>query len=436
MKRTIKAGLIGFGTVGTGVAKLLLSGEKPFLRGRDFDLELVKIADLDITRDRGVTVPAGMLTTDANEILDDPNIDIVIELMGGYEPARTFTLKALRSGKSVVTANKALVARHGSELFTAALESGASYLFEASVGGGIPIIRGIVNGLNANTIQSIYGILNGTTNYILTGMARDGADYSEVLKRAQEMGFAEADPTSDVSGADTLNKMVILARLAFGADVPPSEIYCEGIENVRIQDIEYAYDLGYIVKLLAIARRHEDGRVELRVHPTFISTDSIMAYVEDEFNAVEIYGDAVGREVFYGKGAGMMPTASAVVSDSLDVAERLVTGAPSNVKRILADGEGPALAPMDELKMRYYLCFTVKDEPGVLASISKTLADVNISIASVIQIGTANGDDGKCVPLVIMTHEAREGDMQRAMKEFGTFSSISGRVQLIRVADI
>lgn len=436
MKRTVNVGLIGFGTVGTGVAKLLLGAEKPFLRGRDFDLRLVKIADLDITRDRGVALPAGMLTTDAGEILADPDIDIVIELMGGYEPARTFTLRAFRNGKSVVTANKALVARHGSELFDAALAANASYLFEASVGGGIPIIRGIVNGLNANIIQSVYGILNGTTNYILTGMARDGAEYDTALKLAQEKGFAEADPTSDVSGADTLNKIAILARLAFGADIATSDIYCEGIENVRIQDIEYAADLGYTIKLLAIARRHPDNRVEVRVHPTLVSTDSIMAYVEDEFNAVEIYGDAVGREIFYGRGAGMMPTASAVVSDAVDIAERLTTGAPSNVKAIITDGSGPALAPMDELKMRYYLCFTVKDQPGVLASISKTLADVNISIASVIQIGTADGDGDESVPLVIMTHMAREGDMQRAMREFGTFEAIGGRVQLIRVVDI
>ncbi|MHB9027407.1 MAG: homoserine dehydrogenase [Candidatus Latescibacterota bacterium] len=433
MKRTVKVGLIGFGTVGTGVAKIMLGADKPYLRGRDFDLELVKIADLDTTRDRGVSLPAGMLTADVNEIINNPDIDIVIELIGGYEPARKFTLQAFGNGKSVITANKALIAKHGSELFGAALKKNASYLFEASVGGGIPIIRGIVSGLNANSIQNVYGILNGTTNYILTGMARDGAEYSEVLARAQELGYAEADPTSDVAGHDARNKIVILARLAFGADISPADVYCEGIGNVSIQDIEYASDLGYIIKLLAIAKRHDDGRVEVRVHPTFVSTDSIMAYVEDEFNAVEIYGDAVGREVFYGKGAGMMPTASAVVSDVVDAAERLVTGAPSNVKRILTNGNGPSLVPMDELKMRYYLCFAVKDQPGVLAGITKTLADVNISIASVIQIGTSEGD---YVPLVIMTHEAREGAMQRAMREFETFDVVRGKVQLIRVEEI
>jgi len=433
MKRTVKVGLIGFGTVGTGVAKLMLGGEKLFLRGRDFDIELAKIADLDITRDRGVCLPDGILTADVSDILNNPDIDIVIELIGGYEPARKFTLLAFEQGKSVVTANKALIATHGAELFQAALRMNVSYLFEASVGGGIPIIRGIVNGLNANSIKSVYGILNGTTNYILTGMARDGAEYDEVLALAQQKGYAEADPTSDVAGHDARNKIVILARLAFGADISPGDVFCEGIENIRIQDIEYASDLGYIIKLLAIAKRHDDGRVEARVHPTFVSTESVMAYVEDEFNAVEIYGDAVGREVFYGKGAGMMPTASAVVSDVVDVAERLMTGAPTNVKCILTDGGGPELVPMEELKMRYYLCFTVKDQPGVLAVITKTLAEANISIASVIQIGTADGD---YVPLVIMTHEAREGDMQWAMREFETFDAVRGKVQLIRVEDI
>lgn len=433
MKRKVKVGLVGFGTVGTGVARLMFGSSKPFLRGRDFDLELVKIVDLDVTRDRGIALPSGVLTTDVADVLDNPDIDIVIELMGGYEPARKFTLRAFENGKSVVTANKALIAKHGGELFNAALRTNASYFFEASVGGGIPIIRGIVEGLNANSIQNVYGILNGTTNYILTGMARDGLDYNAVLAKAQALGYAEADPTADVSGKDALNKAVILARLAFGADIAPDEVYCEGIQNIRVQDIEYASDLGYIIKLLAISKRHDDGRVELRVHPTLVSTESIMAYVEDEFNAVEIYGDAVGRQIFYGKGAGMLPTASAVVSDVVTVAERLASGAPSNVKLILTDGNGPKLTPMEDLRLRYYLCFTVKDQPGVLAHIAAVLADVNISIESVIQIGTAEGD---YVPLVITTHEAREGDMQIAMEKFGRFEAVKGNVQLIRIEDI
>ena len=433
MQDTIKIGLMGFGTVGAGVAKMLLSDERPFLRGRDIHLELTRIADLDITTDRGIDVPDGMLTTHVEDILNDRDIGIVVELIGGYEPARTLSLRAFERGKSVVTANKALVARHGSELFRAAANAGVSYMFEAAVGGGIPIIRGITDGLNANNFESIYGILNGTTNYILTGMARDGADYGDVLKKAQELGYAEADPTSDVSGGDALNKIVILARLAFGASLDVDSVYCEGIENVSIQDIRYGRELGYDVKLLAIAKRHDDGRIEARVHPTLVPSDSVMATVMDEFNAVEIFGDAVGREIFYGKGAGMMPTASSVISDTVDVASRIRTGSPANVGRILADGNGPELIDVSELTMRYYLRFTVDDRPGVLAAISKVFADENISIGSVIQKGAAGGSH---IPLVIMTHEAREGDVQRAKKRFEDLDSVRESVRLIRVEEI
>ena len=433
MKNIVKIGLIGFGTVGTGVAKILLSYKKPYIRGRNFGFEMVKIADLDITADRGIALPDGMLTTDAEEVLNDPEIDIIIELIGGYEPAKSYTLKAFENGKSVVTANKALVAKYGKELFSAAAKADVSYMFEASVGGGIPIIRGIVDGLNANEIQSIFGILNGTTNYILTGMARDGSDYYEVLAKAQMLGYAEADPFSDVSGSDALNKIVILARLAFGADIDVDNVYCEGIENISIDDIKYARELGYTIKLLSIAKQHNDRRIEVRVHPTFVPSESILAYVEDEFNAVEIYGDAVGREVFYGKGAGMLPTASAVVSDIVNVASVKMTNAPTNISRIITDESGPEMIDISELKLRYYLRFMVKDQPGVLAQISKVFADQKISIESVIQKSTS---DVNHVPLVIMTHEALEGDMQKAMKEFAKFDPIKGKVQLIRVEDV
>ena len=433
MKTIVKAGLIGFGTVGTGVAKLLMGNEKQFLRGRDFKLELVKIADIDSTTNRGISLTDGFLTQNADDILNDPKIDIVIELIGGYEPARTLTLKAFENGKSVVTANKALVAKHGGELFAAADNAGVSYMFEASVGGGIPIIRGLTDGLNANKIEKIYGILNGTTNYILTGMSRDGADYAEVLASAQKLGYAEADPTSDVSGGDALNKIVILARLAFGVSLDIDDVYCEGIESIGIQDIEYAEDLGYAVKLLAIAKSHDDKRVEVRVHPTLVHSDSIMAYVEDEFNAVEIYGDAVGREIFYGKGAGMMPTASAVVSDCVDIAERCITVRRCENKRLYAEDDVRGLIGIEELSLRYYLRFTVKDQAGVLAQISGIFAEENISISSVIQIGTSDSD---YVPLVIMTHKAFEGDMQRAMRRFEQLDVVKGNVQLIRVEEL
>ncbi len=430
MKKAVKVGLIGFGTVGTGVVKIMTGTEKPHLKGRNFGLELVKIADLDITRDRGIVLPDGLLTTNAEEIIDNPDIDIIIELIGEYEPAKSYTLRAFENGKSVVTANKALVARYGKELFEAALKANVSYMFEASVGGGIPIIRGIVDGLNANEIQSIYGILNGTTNYILTGMARDGSDYDEVLDNAQKLGYAEADPTSDISGSDALNKIVILARLAFGTDIDVDKVYCEGIENISIEDIEYAWEFGYTIKLLAIAKKHNDGRVEARVHPTMVPSESIMSYVEDEFNAIEIYGDAVGREVFYGKGAGMFPTGSAVVSDTVSIASDITTNAPPNVSRIIISGNSSKMIDISELKLLYYLRFMPKDQPRVLARISKIFADKQISLESVIQKSTSDVD---YVPLVIMTHEALEGDMQKAMKQFAQLEMIKGKVQLIRV---
>lgn len=433
MKNVINAGLIGFGTVGAGVAELMLADNRMYDRGRDFRINLVKIADLDITTDRGVDIPDGMLTTNADDILTDPDIDIVIELIGGYEPAKTFTLRAFENGKSVVTANKALVAKHASDLFEAAEKAGVSYLFEAAVGGGIPVLRSLANGLNANRIQSIYGILNGTTNYILTGMARDGEDYSDMLKNAQKLGYAEADPTADVEGHDALNKIVILCRLAFDAELNVEDIHCEGITHMAVEDIAYADELGYTIKLLAIAKRHEDGRVEARVHPTMVPAGSMMAYVEDEFNAIEVYGDAVGREIFYGKGAGKLPTASAVVSDTVDIASRLFNVPSGMVIHRPLTGTGCDLVDMGELTLRYYLRFTVREQPGVLAQISKIFAEKNISIESVIQIG---GEGDKYVPIVIMTYQAREADMQEALSRFSQLDTVMGRIQMIRVEDV
>lgn len=433
MKNLVKAGLIGFGTVGSGVARIMLGKKRHFTRRLGFDIELVRIADLDVTTDRGIDLPNGILTTDANNIITDPDIDIVIELIGGYEPARTLTLTAFKNGKSVVTANKALLAKHGGELLGVADKENVSYLFEAAVGGGIPIIRGIVDSLNANIIESLHGILNGTTNYILTGMTRDGLDYDTVLAKAQKLGYAEADPSSDVSGKDALNKLVILARLAFGADLDVDRVYCEGVENIGIDDISYARELGYTIKLLAIAKLHTDGRIEARVHPTLVPDDSIMAYVEDEFNAVELYGDAVGREIFFGKGAGMMPAGSAVVSDVVHTATAIATGARTNVNRFIIGGNGPDLIEIAELSMRYYLRFLAVDQAGVLTQISRIFADQNISIESVIQKGTSRNE---LVPLVIMTHEALEGDMQKAMAAFAQLDVVRGAVQLIRVEDV
>jgi homoserine dehydrogenase len=264
-------------------------------------------------------------------------------------------------------------------------------------------------------------------------MARDGLSYGKVLTKAQELGYAESDPTADVSGKDTLNKLAILARLSFGADLDVDKVYCEGIETITLDDINYAWELGYVIKLLAIAKLHEDGRVEARVHPTLVDTESIMAYVEDEFNAVEIHGDAVGRQVFYGKGAGMFPTASAVVSDIVDVASCINGGTQTNISRIMVDADGPGIVDISELSMSYYLRFNVKDRPGVLAQIANVFSDKNISIQSVIQYGKSARNS---VSLVIMTHESREGDMQKAMKAFSKIDNIKGKVQLIRVENL
>ncbi|HDM77291.1 MAG TPA: homoserine dehydrogenase, partial [Deltaproteobacteria bacterium] len=293
MKRKVQVGLIGLGTIGRGVAKLLLGRQKELSYGRGFDLQLVRIADVDITTPRGIDLPAEILTTDAYQIIDDSNISIVIELIGGIEPARTYILRALEQGKSVVTANKALLSQHGEELLQVAQRNGTYLYFEASVCAGIPIIRIIREGLVANRIQKLYGILNGTTNYILTKMAEEESSFKEALARAQQKGYAEADPTLDISGLDAAQKLSILLRVGFNVSIPVEDIFCEGIEKITSRDIEYARELGYAIKLLAIAKRL-DRFIEARVHPVLIPSGTLLADVKDEFNSVELTGDSVG----------------------------------------------------------------------------------------------------------------------------------------------
>ena len=432
VSQTIRVGLIGFGTVGKGVVKLLLEENQRFTRDRPFDLELVRIADLDITTDRCVNVPSGMLTTNADDILDDNGIDIVLELIGGIEPACSFVLKALGSGKTVVTANKALLAERGSEIFSCANENSRGIFFEAAVQGGVPIIRSITQGLNANRIESIFGILNGTTNYILTRMTEDHADYETTLKDAMEKGYAESDPTNDVTGKDALHKLILLIRIAMGSVFLPADIYCEGIEKLTVRDIEYAAELGYRIKLLAIAKRTGD-KLEARVHPTMIPAGTLMADVSDEFNAVEIMGSCVGREIFYGKGAGEMPTASAVVSDIVEAARRIVDGSPCNVSEFGSASKKLELIPVEEIETQYYLRLQVNDQPGVLASIATILAREKISIQSVIQKGqsTENG-----VTIILLTHIAREWAIQKAIKDIETLDVVMGPPGLYRIEEI
>ncbi|MGH7405080.1 MAG: homoserine dehydrogenase [Candidatus Methylomirabilales bacterium] len=430
--KTINIGLVGFGTVGTGVVKLL-KGQAPLLERRlAARLRLKRIADLDLTRPRDVEVDPKILTTNAREIIEDPAIDIVIELIGGTTTAREVSLAALRSGKHLVTANKALLATHGLELFRAAAETRVELGFEASVCGGIPIIRAVREGLVANRIHSIEGIVNGTCNYILTKMTELGAPFAEVLKEAQDQGYAEVNPSLDIDGIDAAHKLQILASIAYGGSVDFNAIHVEGIRGIDPDDIQYAKELGYRVKLLAIAKE-TDGEIEVRVHPTLIPEDHLLAFVGGVFNAVYIVGDATGSLMFYGRGAGQLPTASAVVSDVVEIAQNILYQRPSRPSHIPAiAGEGLKIRPMAEVRTRYYLRVMAVDKPGVLSKVSGILGSHDISIASVIQKGR---HARASVPVVMMTHEAVEGAMRRALAEIDALDVVSGRTVCLRVEE-
>jgi homoserine dehydrogenase len=429
--KRVRIGLLGLGTVGAGVVKLLES-ERPLLEERaGCGLDLAAVADLDLTRPReGVDLRRLPLTTDVNAVLGDPSIPIVIELIGGLEPARSFILKALAAGKHVVTANKALLAHHGAELYEEARRGGVTLAFEAAVAGGIPLIRAVKEGLVANRVLSCFGIVNGTCNYILSKMTEEGLDFSVVLEEAQAHGYAEADPTLDIEGLDSAHKLQILVSLAFRTFVDLKDIHTEGITRVTSQDIAYARELGYRVKLLAIAKA-ADGGVEIRVHPTMIPADSPLAAVSGVFNAVFITGHAVGDLMFYGRGAGQMPTASAVWSDIVDVARRIAHGIPSLALELPSVGPGALLLrPMDDIRCCYYLRVMMQDQPGVLSRVAGILGDNDISIASVIQKGRAVRE---AVPVVMMTHEARERDMRTALAAIDRMRAVSVPTTMIRV---
>jgi homoserine dehydrogenase len=415
MDRT-KVGIVGLGTVGSGVARLLLDHADRAARhaGRRLWLEQVVVQDLE--KPRGVTLPEGILSTDLKRITGNKEIVAVAHLVGGLEPARTILLEILRSGKDVVTANKALLAEHGQELFDCAREMGRSIAFEAAVAGGIPIIANISQCLSANQILSIHGILNGTCNFILTQMEETGADYASVLAEAQRRGYAEADPAMDVDGTDTVQKLAILAHLAFGAAVQWQDIPRRGIDHLKLADLQYAKELGYRIKLLAVAQLADDG-LELHASPALVKIGTPLAEVRGAFNAVNIVGDAVGPLFFHGLGAGQMPTASAVMADLIDT----VVGRSAITFRSLklwsdqqASSTNSHVKLADHAKStgRFYLRFNVADRPGVLADIAGILGRNGISIASVIQ-HNQDGEDGT-VPLVIMTHAAPEGAMREA----------------------
>lgn len=435
MKTRVTVGLVGFGTVGTGVAKVLLRNAEVIARRVGIPVDLVRIVDLDVTTDRGMTLPDGLLTSDLNSVLNDPSIDMIIELIGGYDAAKRLILDAMAKGKHVVTANKALLAVHGEDVFEAASRAGVDLGFEASVGGGIPIIRSLTEGLAANNLSSIVGIMNGTSNYILTRMTQEKQEFREALAQAQAAGYAEADPTFDVEGVDSAHKLAILVNLAYGTPVNFKEVYTEGITTLTPLDISYALEFGMTVKLLGIAK-FRDGEVEARVHPTMISQTSTLARVDGVYNAIHLVGDAVGDIVLYGQGAGSLPTASAVVSDVIAIARNLNKKAPGRVPptSFQPDRRIPLrIRPIDELTSRYYLRFMVPDRPGVLSQISGVLGSHEISIASVLQ---RERQKDQTVPVVIMTHRASERSIQTALRDINRMASIiSEPTTLVRVED-
>jgi homoserine dehydrogenase len=427
--KSVKVGLIGFGTVGKGVVRVLQENAGIIRERLGFPLELTRIADKDTASDRGVAIAPGLLTGDARALIEDPSIPIVIELVGGLSPAKEFILEALRRGKCVVTANKALLAHAWEEIFGAAAAGGGAIGFEASVGGGIPIIRGLREGLAANRIQSMHGIINGTTNYILSRMTDEGLEYGSVLKKAQELGFAEADPTLDVEGHDAAHKLAILASLAFGTRVRLDQVHTAGITKITKTDIAYARELGYVIKLLAIAK-DAGGAIEVRVHPTLVPARFLLATVGGAFNAVYVRGDAVGPTLFYGLGAGSLPTASAVVGDVMEMARRVRAGAGAAPPLSVALAPTREILPMDEVVCPCYIRIQALDKPGVLASVAGILAAHEISIASVIQ---KEREKGRAVPIVLMTHEATGAAVRAALEEVGKLSTVSGAPLCIRV---
>jgi homoserine dehydrogenase len=430
MTRPVQIGILGFGTVGSGVVKLIREHAGLLERRLGGPIVIRRIADIDLARARDVDVDATLLTTDAMTILEDPAVDIVVELIGGLDAALRYSREALSRRKHLVTANKALLATHGLELYRLAAKQQVSIGFEASVCGGIPLIRAVKEGLVADRLRSITGIVNGTCNYILTKMTERGRPFAEVLAEAQAKGYAEADPSLDVDGIDAAHKLQILATLSFGVHVPFDRIAVEGIRRIDASDIEYARDLGYRVKLLAIAKQ-ANGELEARVHPALVPEDHLLASVGGVYNAVYIVGDAVGSLMFYGRGAGQMPTASAVVSDIAEIARGLLQKRAVAPVRLPQLTEGEAdIKDMARVQCCYYLRIMAIDKPGVLSKVAGILGANNISIASVIQKGR---QEQSSVPIVMMTHEALEGDMRRSLTAIDRLDVVTQATMCLRV---
>ena len=434
--KPINVGLLGIGTVGGGTFTVLQRNAEEIARRAGRPIRIIVVADRDLALAKRVTGGACRITDDAFSVVSDPEVDIVVELIGGYGVAKELVLKAIANGKHVVTANKALLAMHGNEIFKAAQDKGVMVAFEAAVAGGIPIIKALREGLTANRIQWIAGIINGTTNFILSEMRDKGLSFDTVLKEAQRLGYAEADPTFDIEGVDAAHKITILSALAFGIPMQFDKAYMEGISKLDATDIRYAEQLGYRIKLLGIAKRTEEG-VELRVHPTLIPAKRLIANVEGAMNAVLVQGDAVGSTLYYGKGAGAEPTASAVIADLVDVT-RMHTADPEHRVPHLAFqpdqlSDLPIL-PMDEVTTSYYLRLRVQDKPGVLADITRILADEQISIDAVIQKEPAEGEEQ--TDLILLTHQTREKCINAAIAKVEALPVVAGKVTRLRLEQL
>jgi homoserine dehydrogenase len=441
---TFKIGLLGLGTVGTGTAEILLSpeGRQPLVQ----ELEIYRVGVRDLSKPRDVQISKEILTTDLEAIAKDPEVDIVVELLGGLEPARSLILKAIAHGKHVVTANKAVISRFAEEIYDAANEKGVYVMLEAAVGGGIPIIQPLKQTLGVNRIQAITGIVNGTTNYILTRMQNEGADFADVLADAQKLGYAEADPTADVEGFDAADKIAILASLAYGGRIKLDEVYHEGITKVGAADISYAEKLGFVIKLLAVAKQmtvapSEPELLQVRVHPTLVPKQHPLASVSGVYNAIFVEGDPIGQVMFYGRGAGAGPTASAVVSDILNIASILktVSQPPTpnpqpptpNLHPLLACTHQHycQIAPMEELVTRFYARFLTNDNPGVIGHLGTSFGNHGVSLESVVQTGF----QGELAEIVVVTHDVREGNFRQALAEIRSLDAVDSIASLLRV---
>ncbi len=428
-----KIGLLGLGTVGAGTAEILLSpdGRHPLLQ----ELEIYRVGVRDISRTRSLQLPENVLTTDLEAIATDPAVDIIVELIGGLEPARSLILQAIANGKHVVTANKAVISRYGQEIFEAANEKGVYVMLEAAVGGGIPVIQTLKQSLGANRIKTVIGIVNGTTNYILTRMQTEGADFAEVLADAQQLGYAEADPTADVDGLDAADKIAILASLAFGGRINLKDIHCEGIRQVSAADIDYADKLGFVIKLLAIAQdiksKPDTEMLSIRVHPTFVPKTHPLASVNGVYNAILVEGEPIGQLMLYGRGAGAGPTASAVVSDMMNIAAILKSETVPIPHPLLSCNHQHycKIAEMEELVTRFYARFLTRDTPGVIGKLGTCFGDHKVSLESVVQTGI----HGELAEIVVVTHDVTERNFQAAISEIRTMESIDSIASILRV---